>query len=133
LQGLVNKVKPAAATIFHQTIWQTCGSNQNPMRFIIVLLIGYIFFRYVLPGLLRLLGVWVIRKAAQQQQEQFGGQGRQGNPFQNPYQNSYTGTGPRQQRPVRPEGTIIVEQQPASPKKPAGDEPGEYVDFEEVK
>ncbi|MDU0370944.1 DUF4834 family protein [Hymenobacter endophyticus] len=93
------------------------------MKFFLVLIVLWLFVRYVLPLVLRFAVKHLLKKQAQKFGQHYGA-----NPFANPSQTSA--------RPSHtPTGEVQVEYVPprAKPPRPREFNGGEYVDFEEVK
>ena len=93
------------------------------MKFLLVLLILWLFGRYVVPLLMRFILRHLLKKQARQFGQQFGG-----SPFANTSP-PYTRNGQSS------DGEVHVEYVPPreKPRKPTEFKGGEYVDFEEVK
>ena len=89
-------------------------------KFLLILLIFWLFTRYVLPVLLRFVVGTLVKKQAQKFGQQFG---------QGPFAEA-----PQQPRPTQSApGEVHVDYMPPQPKaKPQEFKGGEYVDFEEV-
>ncbi|WP_426490136.1 DUF4834 family protein [Hymenobacter sp. 102] len=93
------------------------------MKFLLILLVLWVFGRYVVPLLMRFIISHLLRKQARQFGQQFGS-----SPFAAPAQ-------PNNPRRPSATGEVHVEYVPPKekPRKPAEFKGGEYVDFEEVK
>ncbi|MBT9394097.1 DUF4834 family protein [Hymenobacter sp. NST-14] len=95
-------------------------------KFLLILLIFWLFTRYVLPVLLRFVVGTLLKKQAKKFGQQFGQQFGQ-DPFAQP---------PRPRSTPAAPGEVQVDFVPPQPKskpKPEEFKGGEYVDFEEVK
>jgi Domain of unknown function (DUF4834) len=92
------------------------------MKFLLILLVVWLFGRYVVPLLVRFIIGHLLKKQARQFGQQFGG-----SPFAAPAQ-------PGNQRRPSAAGEVHVNYVPSpeKPRKPAEFRGGEYVDFEEV-
>ena len=89
-------------------------------KFLLILLIFWLFTRYVLPVLLRLVVGTLVKKQAQKFGQQFG---------QDPFAEA-----PRPRPTQSAPGEVHVDFVPPQTKaKPQEFKGGEYVDFEEVK
>ncbi|MCA8832224.1 DUF4834 family protein [Hymenobacter pini] len=93
------------------------------MKFLLVLLILWLFGRYVVPLLMRFIISHLLKKQARQFGQQFGG-----GPFTNPAQ-------PHARSSQSASGEVQVDYVPPreKPRKPTEFKGGEYVDFEEVR
>ncbi|RSK49374.1 DUF4834 family protein [Hymenobacter rigui] len=93
------------------------------MKFLLILLVLWLFGRYVVPLLMRFIISHLLKKQARQFGQQFGS-----SPFANPAQ-------PNGQSRSAATGEVHVDYVPPKekPRKPAEFKGGEYVDFEEVR
>ncbi|RSK30177.1 DUF4834 family protein [Hymenobacter metallilatus] len=91
------------------------------MKFLLVLLVLWLFGRYVVPLLMRIILRHLLKKQAQRFGQPFGGSPFAGQPHA------------RNGQP--PTGEVQVEYVPprSTPRKPTEFKGGEYVEFEEVK